>query len=424
MDQANFSPVLPTFVPPPLPPARPTSSWSWLRAIHDRNPCFLLSAVSMLVGCRLVSDAVNFTGDVGNIVSLLAAINLYEFALIGLGAYLLVRRGLQRDGRILLTLAALFLVDIVFLNGTIATAGAGWGLAVNVALLALAGAKTWIVLRALGVRDGGRTLALILCQVAALLAGPTAFKQLAMAWDGFLPPLVVYCGWWVAGATLVLAATLRPVHRRHTGPTADRAMVRVYVAIPFCSLLAHLYAAGWVYKIPFDAVNVAPLLLAAALYLGAARPLPWPTIVRVQGLLAAAAILVSAGRHPHLLFLAPGGITISPLRLALIGTGLVCLQTLYRAFDLKLALAAIATLAAALLGHNLAEIARRIVRAISAAIEGVDAVRPRTPTAWGVAAIVGAFLLLAIGGAVSLWWGRADEPGHTEAGVSPNPKTA
>src|SRR6266699_1904355 len=88
-----------------------------LRLIVDRNPFFLLSAVSMFAGVRVI----------------LAALNLYEALVIGLALFLITRRDQRRDGWILLSIEALFLVDLTLLNSELFTANLRWGTAINAA---------------------------------------------------------------------------------------------------------------------------------------------------------------------------------------------------------------------------------------------------------------------------------------------------
>ena len=101
---------------------------SWLRLIVDHNPFFLLSGLCMLFGCYLLNGGTTRAGDVGKLVILLLVINAYEAMIIPLGLTL-IRRGefFKRNGRMLLVLELLFLIDITFTNGVISTVDARWG---------------------------------------------------------------------------------------------------------------------------------------------------------------------------------------------------------------------------------------------------------------------------------------------------------
>ena len=53
--------------------------------------------------------------------SLIVTLNVYEAALLAIALFLITRRGLRRDGRMLLLLQAFFLADFTFLNAEVAT---------------------------------------------------------------------------------------------------------------------------------------------------------------------------------------------------------------------------------------------------------------------------------------------------------------
>ena len=76
---------------------------------------------------------------------------------------------------------------------------------------------------------------------------------------------------------------------------------RVLVALPMVSLLAHLCLANWVYKVTFQPLNVAPLLLGFAVLCGHAdrhvASLTWR--LRMHLCLPLAAILLSGFPRGH-----------------------------------------------------------------------------------------------------------------------------
>ena len=131
--------------------ANSTAPRSWLRLIVDHNLFFLLSGLCMLFGCYLLNGALyTRAGDVRKLVILLLVINAYEAMIIPLGL-MLIRRGefFKRDGRMLLVLELLFLIDITFTNGVISTVDARWGWLIALVVLVLAAVKLGIILRAL-----------------------------------------------------------------------------------------------------------------------------------------------------------------------------------------------------------------------------------------------------------------------------------
>src|SRR5260370_40610187 len=95
---------------PAVPMPAPHRRRSFLRLIVDRNPFFLISAVCMFAGVRVILAAVNIApGDLRRLLLLIGVLNVYEAAVIALALYLITRRKQGRDGRILLSTEALFL---------------------------------------------------------------------------------------------------------------------------------------------------------------------------------------------------------------------------------------------------------------------------------------------------------------------------
>lgn len=162
-------------------------------ANHNHNPFYLASALAMFVGCYLLSRALALApGETGKLVALMGVLNVYEGLLIGLALFLIVRRGLERDGQMLLVLESAFLVDITLLASEVHAASRTGGALVAVSLLALAVPKIGAVARGLGV-PGGPLLRLALPPLALLLAAPGIFAALVGARILSLP--VVYVFW-------------------------------------------------------------------------------------------------------------------------------------------------------------------------------------------------------------------------------------
>src|SRR5437763_907450 len=94
-----------------------------LRFVADRNPFFLVSAVLMFAGVRVILSALDLApGDLSRLLLLIGVLNAYEALVIALALLLIVRRGQRRDGWILLSIEALFLVDLTHLNAEFFTA--------------------------------------------------------------------------------------------------------------------------------------------------------------------------------------------------------------------------------------------------------------------------------------------------------------
>src|SRR5688572_20835392 len=89
----------------------------------NSHPFYLLSAVLMTVGCYTLSHSLDLeVAAVRKLVILIAVVNVYEAALIGLAIYLVVSRRLVRDGSLLLILELPFLLDAIFLNAELVAA--------------------------------------------------------------------------------------------------------------------------------------------------------------------------------------------------------------------------------------------------------------------------------------------------------------
>src|SRR3989442_15881154 len=87
-----------------------------LRLLQEHNPFYLLSAACMLAGCLALTNSLSWNPiATRRLLTLIVTLNVYEGALIGLALFLITRRGLVRDGKILLILEAFFLVDTTFL---------------------------------------------------------------------------------------------------------------------------------------------------------------------------------------------------------------------------------------------------------------------------------------------------------------------
>lgn len=380
----------------------------WSRFIIDHNPFFLLSAICMMVGCHALSMALYTpAGDTSKLLVLVAVINIYEVALIALGITLLRRAGaVQRDAHTLLALEAFFLTDLTFVNGVISTIDARWGWGLSAVLMALALVKVMVIARALQFPRSSRILILVLIQMAVLLLVPTVFKQVAMRHKGgFLPELAVYFAWWVAGLVPVLATALlwpppaAEDPQRHKSGTA---LAGVYLAVPFISILVHVYSAGWVYNFYLKPAEVSPLLLGIAVCasllrhrIGAAAVIKWQTVLIVG------ALLFSLHYRNSMVFNV-GDYHFNPLRLTAIGSFCVVLHILWLYRRTYAVAAAGLGIAGVLLWPSLPGIYAMLQRAVPSAANALKRLIPKTAGQWGVTAIVAAFVLLAVGALFSL----------------------
>ncbi len=385
-----------------IPPRPPLTARSLLRLVHDRNPFYLLSALSMFVGFRVVIAALDSApGEWRTLLSLIVTVNVYEAVLIGLALFLIVRRGLLRDGWILLGIDALFLVDLTNLNAELFTATPKLGAVVNGACFLLAMAKVGVVVRALRLRLTPGTVLYIAAQLAFMFALPGTFRLLRSS-AATVSPLHVYAMWWAAGGLVAVGAAVVRRDPRSAGNPMAALPVRLYVLVPLASLLYHLASENRVYWVHFEPANVAPLLLAAvvAVNRGPRNALKLQPSLVLVGLAVLASVVTPDDRSAmvtHLL-----GVTLTPFRLVLLPAAAVAglLAAYHHHWPTGAAVAAGTVLA--LVWPSLPAILRQLERAADWAWDLAGRLVPETALQWGYTAIAGSFLLLGVGAVVSL----------------------
>jgi hypothetical protein len=344
-------------------------------------------------------------GDVAGLVPLIAVLNLYEFALIGLALFLIQKRGLIRDGWFLLIIQAMFLVDLTNLQSEVFTASLSKGLALNTVCYLLAIVKIAIVVRGLRLRVSTGEWGLIATGFLMLFGMAGAFKALSN--DGVLDPRLLNGAWWIAGALIAAWAFITPSLR--LGRLAG-VPVRLYMLIPFASLLVHLCGANRVYAMDFYAANVTPVLLGLAVALGAVPVLSRSAVAKLQMSLIVLAGIVSL-TAPRELSFTFAGFALSPMRLTLLAAAAVAIGSFLR--HRRWAFACVATLCAATaaMGHTLGRV-RESLHAMDESISKLaNAMIPTTPMGWGVVAVIASFVFLAVGAVVSLRKGEMREEG-------------
>ena len=378
-----------------------------LRLLAEGSPLYRLSALSMLAGCYTLSHALALQpGQTGKLLVLLAALGAYEALFVGLGLFLIVRRRLERDGRMLLLLEVLFLVDATLLGGESFSADFRTGVAISVALLLLALVKVIVIVRVLDPGTVISALAPTLLPFALIYLTPGGCLRLQEL--HLFGPRTVYGFWWLAALAVVVQAMLaRQAAAEKVDPAAGAFRRALAIALP-ASLTVHLLAATWVHDLEFHVAYLGPMVLA----LGVARILldvSWPG-PRWRLALPAAAALLSINADADLTLSGPWAIPVSPLRLALLAAGLAYLEgyRLYR--ERGFAWGAGLCLLAAASGHTVAAMAARVGWLWRAVTSGGRRVFPRTAEAWGVVAVVMAFVLLGLGAAASLVSGQGRQP--------------
>lgn len=408
----------------PLPRGNhPAPLRSLLRLVVDHNPFYILSAVCMLAGCLTLVNSRSYSPlHAGQLLALVLTLSAYELLLVGLGLFLIVRRGVRRDGLFLLLIEALFLVDMAFLNAEVYSVSLPLGAAVNAIIFTLAAMKLTAIFRVLRFPLNDGLLAFTLCQLLILLAMPGIFAKTALGQDGRLPPWMMYGAWWLAG--LLPVGYLLSVHPRGllTTRIADpvrNVLTKVLLLAPILSLIVHLCTANWVYKLHFNLANVAPLLIGLAVAIGHhdTHATTYGRRVRWQLVLPALAILLSISFPNTLVHVMPGP-DWTPLRIALLAAGLVYLDGYWfhrhGAFAFGMTLCAI-TFG---MGPSVSAIGDNATAAAERTEGLLDRLTPRTPQAWGVVSVVASFFLLGIGFGVSLLKPRpAEIPSDSDAGT-------
>ena len=185
--------------------------------------------------------------------------------LVALGLFLIRRRGIIRDGRTLLLLQIVFLVDLTFLNAKTATVDLHVGLAVNGALLVLSPAKVGAVMWVLTPRFPWRQYAMASLMLAGLFGLPCLFRMSEK--DGRIDNTSFALAWWCAGLLLPIVCEALRFARRSTQTTVAVMRPRLgglYVAMGYVSLIAHLAMMHWVYRGPFYLADLSPVLLGLA----------------------------------------------------------------------------------------------------------------------------------------------------------------
>ncbi|HEY1628818.1 MAG TPA: hypothetical protein VGF52_03100 [Tepidisphaeraceae bacterium] len=366
-----------------------------VQRIERYNPFYLFSAICMLAGILMLSNSLHYSPlRPGNLFLLITTLNVYEAVLILLGIFLL-GRGLPRDAATLLILEAFFLVDAGFLNSEAFTLNFSIGLCVNLALLILAAIKVAAVFRALNFRLSDPRYPLILFVMLLLLSAPGIFKRLATAHNGALSQIPLYTFWWIVGVA-VIGCFLIGVRR-------DSRIINTFVLLPLISLIAHLGTTYWVYKVEWQGANLSPFVLGIAVAVGTARQYGTISTARLRAALAlpVLAIILAAGSSHQLRFELLN-ISWTPLRLTLIASALVYAHAFFVHRKPLLAIGGFLCAIAACIGDNPDTIHQNVSTTGENTWNAAMRLLPTTLMQWGVIAVVGAFVLLGVGSALSL----------------------
>jgi hypothetical protein len=385
---------------------RPSLRSALLAFVVHHNPFYLLSALSMLAGCyALNSGLAARTGELQKLLLLLGVLNGYEAILIGLGLYLIRRRGILRDGRTLLLLEAPFLVDLGFINAEVGSNSVGMGSLLNLLILALALLKMAIALRVLWGRLPGRLFGSIAVQLAVLFLLPSAFTRFEHHHPhADVTPGEFYGAWWVVGAMLILYELQCRFIGAESGVETNlqRLVRRLYLALPLMSILLHLSLLHWVYRVAFVGGDLAPVLIGVAFVIGRWSQASHREVRLLRALLPAAAIVLTAENSPAWIISLGHWVELTP---TLLMAGIAYVTYVY-CFFIKRALKLLAGAAAAILlivfGPTLEQLWALVIWGYQRCLSVMHWLGGRSAIEWGVAEMGSAFAFLALGAGISL----------------------
>ena len=396
---------------------RPSLRAALLTFLVHHNPFYLLSALCMLAGCyALNSGLAPRTGQLGKLLLLIGTLNVYELMLIGLGLYLIRVRGIIRDGRTLLLLEAVFLVDLAFIETEAGSTSFRIGLALNGCILALALFKGLILLRVLWGCVPSRLFALLTMELATLFLIPSVFTHFAH--NGGVTAGHLYAAWWLIGALLAGYALVVRQSQAKTEDPLDSlrwGMLRLYALLPVASLVAHLSMLHWVYRIQFTGGDLSPLLLGMTVALGSIRREKEVRPLRVLMPLAAVALAFNSPPPARWIFQAH---LVTPAVLTIVAAYVTCVCCFFLRRAVPLLGSAAAITLFVFFGPTLQQIWLAITWVWQRASLCIQRLLPQTAIEWGVAAIGAAFGFLALGTAVSL---RKDVPPQPRTTPAPPP---
>lgn len=395
---------MPSTQPPPSQP-----DWrKFSRFIVDHNPFFLLSGVSMLLGCYLINAAAHEQKDrVDLIVGLLGVFNVYELLVIGLGLFLARGRGLVRDGAYLLLLEVLLLSDLTFLYTEVFTASEVIGIVVASTGFVLAIGKLMVIFHVMNIRLRLREWSVLVGTFLMLFAMPGVLRHFGEM--DRVTPLLLHAGWWIAGGLMAALALPRGHAASSDQPGMQRLAMAIRIAVsivPWMSIIAHMASAHYVYEVKFVPANLAPIMLgAAALLVRYANLFNNRTVLRVctAGFcFIGIVVTVPAVSQLYIDMTWPIDWTLSPFRGATAISCFIALVGAMRAGGWLLPCFSVLSAGGFVLGHDGPSLWRTQEYYALLLRMWTKDLTPSSTFEWGVLGVIGAFIFLGVGTVLSL----------------------
>jgi hypothetical protein len=274
--------------PPPLaPPWPPSPPPYWLHppraraagpgffALRGANIVYCLSAASIIYGlAQLIAPVLATTEHLARTLPCLGALHVYELALLGVLALIVVRRNVTEDAPFLVVLVGLFLAASGLVLAAIANDKPVVAAGVGVVSVVIAAGKLSAIRRTVKVPvERWQVVGLgVLVAWNYLMAPATALvRKFVVDADALMR--VMWLGSWLVvlggGAFLLLRAmeTMSGDARRRTGTVPllrSPAMAWTFALVFFAGVHAQQYALTYIFDVPFRFGDFVPAIALAA----------------------------------------------------------------------------------------------------------------------------------------------------------------
>ena len=277
-------------IPPPVPPPWPPSRSAPPRvpvaprarrtgpgffALRGASIVYCLSAASIIYGlAQLIAPVLATTEQLGRTLPCLGALHVYELAVLGVLALIVVRRNVTEDAPFLVVLVGLFLAASGLVLAAIANDRPIVAAGVGAASVAIAAGKLRVIRHAVKVPlERWHVVGLgVLVAWNYLMAPATALvRKFVLYADALMR--VIWLGSWLVvlagGALLLLRAveTMSGDARRRNGATPllrSPAMAWAFALVFFAGVHAQQYALTYIFDVPFRFGDFVPAIALGA----------------------------------------------------------------------------------------------------------------------------------------------------------------